>query len=103
MGRSPCLATWSWHRPPKQTATPSNLPRWSLAEKLGYEKDLLGFYVTGHPLDPYREIIEGGKYVAVSDLANQEDKVTVQCRRLDLHLRQETYAQGWEAIRDPDH
>jgi DNA polymerase-3 subunit alpha len=51
---------------------------WSLAEKLGYEKDLLGFYVTGHPLDPYRETIEGGKYVAVRDLANQEDKVTVQ-------------------------
>jgi DNA polymerase III subunit alpha len=51
---------------------------WSLAEKLGYEKDLLGFYVTGHPLDPYREIIEGGKYIAVRDLGNQQDKVTVQ-------------------------
>jgi DNA polymerase-3 subunit alpha len=51
---------------------------WSIAEKLGYEKDLLGFYITGHPLDAYREIIEGGKYVAIRDLANQEDKVIVQ-------------------------
>ena len=78
VARSRCLATWKWRRPQKQTVTPSILRRGPLAEKLGYEKDLLGFYVTGHPLDPYREIIEGGEYVAVSDLANQEDKVTVK-------------------------
>jgi DNA polymerase-3 subunit alpha len=26
---------------------------WSLSERLGYEKELLGFYLTGHPLDDY--------------------------------------------------
>jgi DNA polymerase III subunit alpha len=51
---------------------------WSLSEKLGYEKELLGFYITGHPLEAYREIIEGNKYVAVSELPQQEDKGTVQ-------------------------
>ena len=65
--------------PPAKTNGDSvHFTPWSLAEKLGYEKELLGFYITGHPLDPYREIIEEGKYMAVSDLANQEDKVTVQ-------------------------
>ena len=63
---------------PKTNGDTVHFTPWSLAEKLGYEKELLGFYITGHPLDPYREIIEEGKYVAVSDLANQEDKVTVQ-------------------------
>ena len=63
---------------PKTNGDNVHFTPWSIAEKLGYEKDLLGFYVTGHPLDPYREIIEGGKYVAVSDLADQEDKVTVK-------------------------
>jgi DNA polymerase-3 subunit alpha len=29
------------------------LPDFSLSERLGYEKELLGFYITGHPLDDY--------------------------------------------------
>lgn len=31
-------------------------PDWSIQEKLKYEKTLLGFYVSGHPLDPYKEV-----------------------------------------------
>jgi DNA polymerase-3 subunit alpha len=50
---------------------------WSITEKLGHERDLLGFYVTGHPLDAYRELIEGGKYTRIGDLAEQEDKAIV--------------------------
>ena len=30
------------------------VPDFSLRERLGYEKELLGFYVTGHPLDEHR-------------------------------------------------
>src|SRR5262249_8350283 len=30
-----------------------NLPEWPQHELLAYEKELLGFYVTGHPLTPY--------------------------------------------------
>ena len=63
---------------PKTNGDNFHFTPWSTAEKLGYEKDLLGFYVTGHPLDPYREIIEGGKYLAVSDLTDQEDKAAVK-------------------------
>ena len=54
------------------------VPAWPTAEKLGYEKELLGFYVTGHPLDEYRSVLEGGKYSAIIALAEQEDKSTVQ-------------------------
>jgi DNA polymerase-3 subunit alpha len=35
---------------------------WSEEEYLTNEKELLGFYVTGHPLDKYRATIEGGKF-----------------------------------------
>ncbi|MBL9135242.1 MAG: DNA polymerase III subunit alpha [Verrucomicrobiales bacterium] len=31
---------------------------WSPGERLSAEKELLGFYVTGHPLDPYRMVLE---------------------------------------------
>ena len=53
-------------------------PPWPEAEKLGYEKELLGFYVTGHPLNEYRPALEGGKYLPINTLENQEDKATVQ-------------------------
>jgi DNA polymerase-3 subunit alpha len=34
-----------------------NVPHWTLKEKLLGEKETLGFYVTGHPLDEYRDKI----------------------------------------------
>src|SRR5881398_3268229 len=36
----------------KRSVTP-----WSDREKMSYEKELLGFYVTGHPLDAYADVI----------------------------------------------
>lgn len=51
---------------------------WPLAEKLGYEKELLGFYVTGHPLDEYREALEKGGFQSVAGLSALEDRATVQ-------------------------
>jgi DNA polymerase-3 subunit alpha len=35
----------------------TEMPDWSLKEKLDAEKELIGCYVSGHPLDPYREKI----------------------------------------------
>jgi DNA polymerase-3 subunit alpha len=35
-----------------------DVPEWSASERLAAEKDLLGFYVTGHPLDPYSSLLE---------------------------------------------
>jgi DNA polymerase-3 subunit alpha len=48
---------------------------WSSTEKLAFEKELLGFYVTGHPLDDYRAVL--AKYVPIAELGEQEDKSTV--------------------------
>ncbi len=36
----------------------TNLPEWPQHELLAHEKELLGFYVTGHPLTPYAPILE---------------------------------------------
>ncbi|MCX6866941.1 MAG: DNA polymerase III subunit alpha [Verrucomicrobia bacterium] len=35
---------------------------WSKDERLAHEKELLGFYVTGHPLDKFRNVIDSEKY-----------------------------------------
>ena len=48
------------------------------AELLSFEKELLGFYVTAHPLDPYREAIEGGKFTPVARLEEMDDRGTVK-------------------------
>ena len=62
--------------PAKRSNAP-RVPPWSTAEKLAFEKELLGFYVTGHPLDDYRPALESGKYVPIARLGEQEDKSTV--------------------------
>ncbi|MED5586744.1 MAG: DNA polymerase III subunit alpha [Verrucomicrobiota bacterium] len=41
---------------------------WSQDEILSAERELLGFYVTGHPLDAYRSSILSGKYRRLSEL-----------------------------------
>jgi len=63
-----------------KSAAPRNVPLvspWSLTEKLGYEKELLGFYVTGHPLDEYRTALANPKYVQIACLATLENKSKV--------------------------
>jgi len=35
-----------------------DLAEWERGDILAAEKELLGFYVSGHPLDPYRELLE---------------------------------------------
>ena len=48
-------------------------PDWSEAERLGGEKEVLGFYVTGHPLEKYRaEMTAAVKHdsAALEDLSN---------------------------------
>ena len=63
--------------PPKRKRAGSTVQPWTMAEKLAFEKELLGFYVTGHPLEEYRPVLEGGKYTPIAKLREQEDKATV--------------------------
>jgi DNA polymerase-3 subunit alpha len=43
---------------PSMPESISNLPEWPQHELLAHEKELLGFYVTGHPLTPFAPILE---------------------------------------------
>ena len=63
--------------PPRRTGA-SFVQPWSSAEKLAFEKELLGFYVTGHPLDPYRPALESGKFHPIGRLVELDDKATVR-------------------------
>jgi DNA polymerase-3 subunit alpha len=50
------------------------LPEWPQHELLAYEKELLGFYVTGHPLTPYAPLIEKYCLHTTSALAQLPDR-----------------------------
>ena len=44
----------------EEAATPAekplpNVPEWDEHQRLAYEKEILGFYITGHPLEKYRD------------------------------------------------
>jgi DNA polymerase-3 subunit alpha len=47
---------------------------WSEHEKMSYEKELLGFYVTGHPLDAYTEVLAGKNYQTIASLNELSDR-----------------------------
>ncbi|MDR2783915.1 MAG: DNA polymerase III subunit alpha, partial [Treponema sp.] len=48
-------------------------PEWTRMEKLQIEKDLLGFYFSGHPMDDFKHIWEKYSTLNLADLDNAED------------------------------
>lgn len=48
--------------------TPPKIPEMPMAEKLQHEKDLLGFYISGHPMDAY-----AGLDMAIDSFQNADD------------------------------
>src|SRR4029453_10092858 len=43
-------------------------------EKLSYEKELLGFYVSGHPLDAYADVFATRNYRSIASLGELDDR-----------------------------
>ncbi|UCF20693.1 MAG: DNA polymerase III subunit alpha [Gemmatimonadota bacterium] len=57
------------------------VPEWAEAEKLAREKELVGFFVSGHPLDEHRDLVDlYAQRANTSNLAERRDrKVEVAC------------------------
>jgi DNA polymerase-3 subunit alpha len=47
---------------------------WTEHEKMSFEKELLGFYVTGHPLDAYARVLAHGNYQTIASLNELTDR-----------------------------
>jgi len=54
-------------RAPKKKGGAKETPDWGLREKLGYEKELLGFYVTGHPIDEFEGSLRAFRTMNLGD------------------------------------
>ena len=83
--------------PPARAA--SRVTPWTSAEKLAFEKELLGFYVTGHPLDEYR--VRARKREVCPHRLPRRAGGQEQCRhRGSTHHRgQEIHEKGRQAFR----
>ncbi len=54
-----------------------DLPEWPTPLKLAYEKEALGFYISGHPLDPYKEWLSQFTPYSISNLDQVSEKKKV--------------------------
>jgi DNA polymerase-3 subunit alpha len=62
--------------PPASKPTSIRAIPWTEHEKMSYEKELLGFYVTGHPLDAYANVLVEGKYQTIAALNELADRAS---------------------------
>lgn len=60
--------------PPTADSGPAVEP-WSQSEVLAHEKELLGFYVSGHPLDPWRAGLQNSSYQKIGTLVDNKTKL----------------------------
>ena len=54
--------------------TPPRVTNWSEHERMSFEKELLGFYVTGHPLDAYAAQLAKGRFQSIASLRELQDR-----------------------------
>jgi len=70
---------------------------WSEAEMLAHEKAVLGFYVTKHPLNQYRDLVEGLSSASTADLAGWKDRAPVTVGGMISKMRTVTVRNGRNA------
>jgi len=61
---------------------------WRESQKLSYEKEILGFYITGHPLTRYTESLQDLKTVDIQSLSECGDKENVRLAGMVAALKE---------------
>jgi DNA polymerase-3 subunit alpha len=75
-GQVSLFDTLEFAAPPPAAARTEPVPEWPKEERLAHEKELLGFYVTGHPLDRHRGVIDTDRFAKLGLLDEIELKET---------------------------
>ncbi len=60
------------------TPTLPDIPEWSAQEKMRAEKDLIGFYLTGHPLQKYEDVLFAFDNIDLADPESLKNVETVK-------------------------
>jgi len=78
----------------REPASPPSSPTWSRRERLAQEREALGFYITGHPLDEYSAEIELFANAVSSRVPSMGSGAEVRIGGIISSLRQKTTKQG---------
>ncbi|HHW44289.1 DNA polymerase III subunit alpha [Desulfofundulus thermobenzoicus] len=78
-GQLSLLDVWGDTMSEELTLTMPRVKKFSRSEMLSLEKEALGLYISGHPLEDYRQVLQEETSVAVAELSDgeQEGPVTV--------------------------
>jgi len=68
--------------------TPPDVPEWDRRELLSYEKELLGFYVTGHPTDQFADLIQTFQIESIAELSALSDGTGTRVGGIISHVDQ---------------
>jgi DNA polymerase-3 subunit alpha len=82
--------------------TTARLPEWPQSELLAAEKDLLGFYVTGHPLTPYAPLLEKYSLANTTTLAQLPNRALTRIGGMVGAVQQGISKKNRQALRDGD-
>lgn len=63
-------------------------PEWDEEQKLRFEKEALGFFLTSHPLQPYHQELGRLGLVQLEDARDMADKATIKCAVLVTTMRE---------------
>ncbi len=74
--------------PRKATAKPIELPEWSTTEKLVAEKELLGMYLSGHPLQPHEPQLQRYVLQSIAELSAAENRSMVRVGGLTAAIQE---------------
>ncbi|MCC6746436.1 MAG: DNA polymerase III subunit alpha [Deltaproteobacteria bacterium] len=71
-----------------------NLPEWEPRQRLAFEKESLGFYVSGHPLDRYAEDLRRHASTTVGELDKLPDRTELSVGGLVTEYRERPLKSG---------
>src|SRR5690606_36394554 len=65
-----------------------SMPDWSRSARLAYEKEVLGFYLSGHPLDGIDRLVESMVSGQMLDLSESHNKTNVRVLGLASEIKE---------------
>ncbi len=79
---------------PGEQITYPDVPEWSQTDRLSYEKECLGFYVTGHPLDNFTDILKAYATADAESIAGETQPKEIIIGGIVNSLKQTTTKKG---------
>lgn len=71
-----------------------NVPKFSASQQLELERELLGLYLSGHPLDDFESLLENSEADRLMELGDVPDETVVVTAGMVVSLKTITTKQG---------